>query len=133
MSDQRRGPKWLGFILKAAAITATGVFVLLVIGIAVMYVSPGVKGSTSGTLASGCVVDVYSDGIYLATGVDGDTATIHTGIGEVTVLPAEVLIDKVPVCRLPDGVENVSVHRESGRLRIAADGQDMYTSEKLWW
>ena len=133
MSHSRRSLFSFGFIFRVLAISAFGVFLLLCFAITALYMAPGVKGSTSSTLSSGRVVAADTDGLFIAAGFENDVVTVHTGIGTVTVLPTHVTIDNRPVCDVPTGAQKVSVHRKSGRIRIAADGQELYASEKLWW
>jgi hypothetical protein len=116
------------------AIAGAAIFVLL--GSAIVFSVPGVSGSCGGTLPTGRTVQSYTDNLLgVSMQAYGDGAVIDTGIGigDVIVEPRHVLVGGAVVCDIPAKAQNVTVYRESGRLRIAADGQDVHTTDKLWW
>lgn len=121
-------------VLSVLAIAGMAIFVLL--GSAIVFSVPGVQGSCGGTLPTGRTVESYTDnllGISMRPYGDGAVIDAGIGIGDVIVKPRHVLVGGAVVCDIPEKAQQVTVYRESGRLRIAADGRDVHTTEKLWW
>ncbi|MCA9101369.1 MAG: hypothetical protein KDA63_09475 [Planctomycetales bacterium] len=116
------------------AIVGTALVVLF--GSAVVFSVPGVPGSCGGKLQTGRFVESYTDNVlgtsFRAYG-DGAVINAGIGIGDVVVEPRHVLLGGAVLCDIPEKAQHVTVYRERGRLRIAADGQDVYTTDKLWW
>ena len=119
-----------------SVIATAGIALFVLLGSAIVFSVPGVHGSCGGTLPTGRTVESYTDNLLgVSMRAYGDGAVIDTGIGigDVIVEPRHVLIGGAVVCDLPEKAQHVAVYRESGRLRIAADGQDVHTTDKLWW
>lgn len=100
------------------------VVALLLAGLIFPTVKRQLAGGSAGcTLASGRVVEVQSDSIYLSMSSARDTATIETARMTIVVAPTSMQIDGRTVATLSESVADVQVHVEQGGVRLILDGQ----------
>lgn len=121
-------------VLSVLGIAGVSLFVLF--GSAIVFSIPGVPGSCAGTLPTGRCVTSHTDNVLgISMRAYGDGAVINggIGIGDIVVEPRHVIIGGAVVCDIPADAKTVAVYREHGRIRIAADGKDVHTTDKLWW
>lgn len=98
------------------------VCVSLVAMAAIVFVTMFAGGSTSGTLATGRKIVVYSDSLVLTTKFAKDTATVDASGHKIIVEPTRLVIDGKPVGEFGENVAEVEVRVSRGEIEFKLDG-----------